>query len=196
MRQVSRVRGINGLFRILISKEVARYTGPNGSGLTHPPRNVTINLIPPPPLPKERARGCRSETKGKTLIPITCVSPRFYFGSRAPFSLVACYTFWYTRVNYSVEIILSKQREFCFPFFRFIVDLYIALYVTKYRTKEKRFFVASLFFFLGQNYWILFGIADVYFCLIFLSGNVLSEVAFGKVVKNSNNRNRLGGIIN
>lgn len=37
MRQVSRVRGINGLFRILISKEVARYTGPNGSALTHPP---------------------------------------------------------------------------------------------------------------------------------------------------------------
>lgn len=157
MRQVSRVRGINGLFRILISKEVARYTGPNGSGLTHPPRNVTINLIPPPPLPKERARGCRS-TKGKTLIPITCVSPRFYFGSRAPFSLVACYTFWYTRVNYSAEIILSKQREFCFPFLRFlkIVDLYIALYVTKYRTKEKRFFVALLLFFVGQNYQILF----------------------------------------
>lgn len=165
MRQVSRVRGINGLFRILISKEVARYTGPNGSGLTHPPRNVTINLIPPPPLPKERARGCRSETKGKTLIPITCVSPRFYFGSRAPFSLVACYTFWYTRVNYSVEIILSKQREFCFPFLRFIVDLYIALYVTKYRTKEKRFFVASLLFFVGQNYWILF--KDCWYIFLF-----------------------------
>lgn len=101
------------------------------------PPNVTINLIP------SRSVRVRSSTKGKTLIPITCVSPRFCFGSRAPFSNLACYTFWYTQVNYSVEIILSKQREFLFPFLRFIVALSWPFIFE--RKTGARFFVALFF---------------------------------------------------
>lgn len=135
------------------------------------PPNVTINLIP------SRSVRVRSSTKGKTLIPITCVSPRFCFGSRAPFSNLACYTFWYTQVNYSVEIILSKQREFLFPSLRFIVALSWPFIFE--RKTGARFFVA---FFFGQNYRI-FRIAEIYFCLT-LYDDMLSGFEVEKVVKN------------